>query len=99
MQVIGTGRQIDIAVLIVSNTTDTQISFTTRQTHNEILIHERTTNGLQLRTSPGDSDYWTIPSGSVLDLSSMGNPDGSYPLYLRAATATSTVELIGAFGE
>lgn len=99
MQVVGTGRNVDIAVLTVGSTSDTQISFTIRQAHNELLIHERTSNGLQLRTSPSDSDYWTIPSGSTLDLSCLGNPDGSYNLYLRSASATATVEIIGLFGE
>lgn len=64
-----------------------------------MLIQERTANGLQLRQSPNDSDYWTIGSGKTLDLSILGFSDGSYPLYLRAATGTSTVEIIGVFGE
>jgi hypothetical protein len=99
MQVIGTGRQIDIVNLIISPSVDTQIGFHYKQSFNEVLIRERTTNGLQLRFSPNDSDYWTIPSGSTLDLSVLGNPDGSYNLYIRSASGTSTVEVIGVFGE
>ena len=99
MQVTGSGRQIDIVNLTVSSTSDTQIGFHYPQGFNAVLIRERTTNGLQVRQSANDPDYFTIPSGSSLNLDMLSNPDGSYNIFLRSATGTSTVEIIGVFGE
>lgn len=97
MTVTGSGRDVDIVNLVVTSTVDTQISFHYKQSFNEIIINERTTNGLQLRTSEGSPDYFTIPSGSALDITAMGNTDGTYSLYLRSASGTSTVEVLGIF--
>jgi len=98
MIITGSGRQIDIVNLVLSSTSDTQVASHYAQGVNAILIRERTTNGIQVRQSASDPDYFTVPSGSSLNVDMMGNEDGSTNIYLRAATGTSTVEVMFVFG-
>lgn len=98
MTVTGSGKDIDIVVLTVSATTDTQIAFHNQQSYNSVLIRERTANGIQLRPSPSDSDYLTLSAGATLTLDVMSDTKGQYGLWIRSASGTSTVELLGVYG-
>ena len=79
---------------------DIQIGFT--QPVNGVLIKCRTAVDIQVRTSPGAGDYYTIASGTTLVLDLVGDVKGQTVtptnIWLRSVSATPVAEIIGLYG-
>lgn len=86
------GTQLEIQVLSVTDTGDTEIVFS--NPINGFLLRSRGGNALQFRATSGATDYISIPAGETFNLSIANKTPG----YVRAAdAATDTVEAIGVY--
>lgn len=99
--VISGGNQIIVKNLSVPQGSDTQIGFA--QAVNTVIIKCRTASDLQIRSSSGASEYFTLPSGDTLTLylTAMGQEDGAMlptNIWLRSPSGTINAEIIGIYG-
>ena len=94
------GTSIEILNLTTSSTDDIQVGFI--HAVNTVLIKARTAVDLQVRSSRGNSFYYTIPSGGTLELDVEGNiKDGAVQamnIWIRSTSATPVAEVIGLYG-
>lgn len=98
--IVSKGLAVEILNLTLSSTDDIQIGFT--QPVNSCFIKCRTSVDIQVRTSRGAGNYYTIPSGQSLQLDLRGvEKDGAVsPLnvWLRSTSSTPVAEVLGIYG-
>ena len=94
------GRDVELLNLTLSSTDDIQIGFT--KPVNTVIIKARTAVDIQLRTSRGAGNYYTIASGQVLQLDVQttlkDNVVQACNLWIRSVSSTPVVEVIGIYG-
>lgn len=71
----------------------TGASIVLNQDVNSVVIQNRTAVDIQLRTSGGASDYFTIKSGTNLPLGV--NTTTKTPIHLTSTSGTVNIEIIG----
>ena len=99
--IISNGTKAEILNRNLTANDDTQIGFT--QPVNSVTIKCRTSVDIQVRTTRGASDYYTIPSTQALTLYMSGDINSSgvvqpLNLWLRSATGSVVAEIIGMYG-
>ena len=96
------GKTLTVKNLTLSATSDIQVGFT--QAVNTVLIKCRTAVDIQVRSSSGATEYFTIPSGQSVTLNMFGSIDPAtgiaYPtdIWLRSSTGSVVAEIIGLYG-
>lgn len=95
MGAVNGGTDFEIRNIEANNTTDTPIDFSTRIV-NSVVIRCRTAVDLQIRKNQNDADYFTVPSGTTFTLNAGSRKINAF--YVRSASATPTVEVIGIIG-
>lgn len=99
--VITGGNNIITKNLTVTATTDTQIGF--NQPVNTVILKCRTGVDLQIRSSQGATEFFTLPSTQTLTLylTAQGQENGVMlptSIWVRSGTGTVVVEIIGIYG-
>lgn len=103
-QIVSHGTQTEVLNLTLSSTTDTQVGFT--HVVHSVTIHCRTAVDLQLRTSANAPFYFTIPSATTFTIQIAGSESisgdpatpPSLPIWLRSASTSPVVEILGIYG-
>lgn len=99
--IISNGTLVEVLNLTLSASSDIQIGFT--QPINRVIIKARTAVDIQVRTSPGAGNFFTVASGTSLtmDISGRIASDGTINplnLWIRSVSATPIVEILGVYG-
>ena len=89
---INKGTDVQIWNFELNATTDTGVMLNTRFV-NSLIIQCRTAVDIYLRKEQGDTEYFTIKSGTVLHLD-VSNRE-LVPLWLKSASTTPVAEIIG----
>ena len=100
---ISKGRNIEILNLTLASDDDIQLGFVNAV--NSVIIKARTGVDIQVRSSRGAGNYYTIPSGDSLTLDiispvGFGEVGDTFApnIWIRSVSATPTVEVIGIYG-
>jgi hypothetical protein len=88
---INYGRNTRVMNVTLSSTADTAITINNKYV-NAAIVQCRTAVDMYFRREQGDSEYFTIKSGTVLTLNLQ--PTENEPFYLRAASATPVAEIL-----
>jgi|ERR1035437_1122096 hypothetical protein len=94
------GQNVEILNLTLSSTDDIQVGFI--NDINSIIIKARTAVDIQIRTTRNSNYYYTIPSGTSLEVDMTGveisGGNRQISLWIRSLSATPVVEVIGTYG-
>lgn len=98
--ITASGRQIEVQNRTLGTTDDTQVGFV--NPCNGVIIKCRTAGDIQVRASRANPFYYTIPSGSSLQLDLVGNILSGVVqptnIWLRSASGTVIAEVLGIYG-
>jgi hypothetical protein len=89
-QSINSGTQISVLNIPVNDTTDTPVTFARHP--NNLLIRNRSTGAIYIRTADGASEYFTVPENMAITIDFGART--SNPIWLRAETGTPDVEIL-----
>lgn len=97
--IIGHGNKITVKNVTLNDTSDIGVGFD--KPVNTVILQARTAVDFYIRDGNAEVDYFTVKSGTVLTLNLFArvNQNGiqATNLYLRAASGTPVVEIIGLY--